>query len=269
MQSNPQSHHFGADYDYSKGSPHLRHRHLYERLVADIAATIEPIRTAGSPVEVLEVGAGDGSVSERLLAMGCRVTATEMSPDSVAQMSSKFRGNENFTAVLDQEGDLDVLGDAEFDLILFASVLHHIPDYLSAIQIASDRHLRPHGSLVSIQDPPWYPRMKPRDRVISEAAFLSWRAAQGHLWRGLKTRLGRAVRGISEDAPGDTVEYHVVRNGVDEKRIETSLTGRFRDVRIEYYWSSQGHIQQRLGERFGLINTFALFADDRLQATGD
>ncbi len=32
VNENPQSEHYGDDYDYLKGSPHLRHRHLYEHL---------------------------------------------------------------------------------------------------------------------------------------------------------------------------------------------------------------------------------------------
>ena len=58
---------------------------------------------------VLEIGAGDGSVSDRLLALGCDVTGTEMSLDSVESMNSRFDGNDRFHAVYDPDGSLKVV----------------------------------------------------------------------------------------------------------------------------------------------------------------
>jgi hypothetical protein len=145
-------------------------------------------------------------------------------------------------------------------VILFASVLHHIPDYMTAVDEAVERHLRPGGSLVSIQDPLWYPRMSPGTKRFADAAYLSWRLTRGNLVRGLKTRLRRRVSGLSEEAPGDAVEYHVVRDGVDDRALATLLEDRFEGVETVSYWSTQGSLQQRVGERLSLLNTFALFA---------
>ncbi len=265
MTSSSQSSHYGADYDYLRGSPHLRHRHLYEHLTGRISEALEPVRESNPVPDVLEIGAGDGSVTERLLAMGCSVTGTEISSASVEGMQRRFGRNDRFRALYDEQSDLAVLGDSRFDLVLFASVLHHIPDYLAAIRNAADGYLRKGGSLVSIQDPLWYPRVKPGDRRLTELSFLSWRLAQGDLLKGIKTRLGRATRGLSEDTPGDTIEYHVVRNGVDEQAVEACLSERFESVEVERYWSSQGPAQQRIGERLGRLNTFAIFATGHLE----
>jgi hypothetical protein len=120
--------------------------------------------------------------------------------------------------------------------------------------------------MVSIQDPLWYPRMSPREHRISEACFISWRVFQGDLMRGMKTRMRRATKGLSEVAPGDAVEYHVVRDGIDEEAMREELDGRFEAVRVIPYWSSQGTMQQRLGERLGLLNTFALVATGHRQS---
>jgi SAM-dependent methyltransferase len=259
VSTDTQSEHYGEGYDYLGESPHLKHRHLYSGLTTRVADAVEA--TARPAPEVLEIGAGDGSVTEFLLARGYRVTATEMSRESVEAMQRRFGTGERFRALHDP-GDLSSLGDSRFDAILFASVLHHIPDYESAVRHAVDSHLRAGGSFVSIQDPPWYPRMNPLTKSFSDVCYLSWRLTQGELLRGLKTRTRRRFSGLSEEAPSDVVEYHVVRNGVDEEALTALLAERFGRVETVRYWSSQGSPQQRLGERLSLTNTFALFATE-------
>jgi len=259
MSGDPQSEHYGQDYDYLNESPHLKHRHLYDGLTSGVARSIEASRSTGSALEVLEIGAGDGSITEALLARGYAVTATDMSSESIESMKRRFRFDERFRAVLDP-GDLSALAGARFDAVLFAAVLHHIPDYISSVEDAAGSHLREGGSLISIQDPLWYPRMEARTKRVSDAAYMSWRLTQGELLRGVKTRLRRRFRGLSEEAAGDAVEYHVVRDGVDETAISSLLRERFAEVETLCYWSTQGRLQQRLGERLALLNTFAIFA---------
>ena len=252
-----QENHYSGEYDYRSGSPHLKFRHLYESLMGRVADEISGMD--GVP-EVLEIGAGDGSVAERLLALGCEVTGTEMSGDQVDEMSGRFETNDRFRAVHDPDGDLKVLGDSRFDLILYSSVLHHIPDYLGHIEAAAAEHLEQDGSLVSIQDPLWYPRVPKKSRKLTEAFYLTWRIGQGDLVRGVKTRSRRLFSGLSEEEPGDAVEYHVVRDGVDEEAIVETLDPTFESVELRKYWSSQGTAQQKLGEKLGYTNTFAIFA---------
>ena len=259
MNIDHQSEHYGQDYDYLNESPHLKHRRLYDELGNRISSAIEQSRRPGSPPEVLEIGAGDGSVTELLLARGYAVTATEMSAESIAELNRRFASNDRFKAVHDP-GDLSALGGASFDSVLFASVLHHIPDYIAAVKNAAGNHLRAGGSLVSIQDPLWYPRMKPRTKRLSDASYLSWRLTQGELLRGVRTRMRRRFKGHSEQAPGDAVEYHVVRDGIDEAALSGLLEPSFDRVELYPYWSTQGTAQQRLGERLSALNTFAMFA---------
>jgi len=260
MTAAHQEGHYRHDYDYRSESPHLKHRHLYELLMDRAGRAVFAAVREGDRPRVLEVGAGDGAVTERLLALGCEVTGTEMSRHSVETMRNRFGSNPRFESVHDPDGDLRSLGDRHFDAVLFASVLHHIPDYLEAIQLAVNGHLRPGGSLVSIQDPLWYPGMPRRALWLTSASYMSWRLTRGNLLRGIGTRLRRWRSGLSEDAPGDAVEYHVVREGVNQDLIREWLKLRFESVGMLAYWSSQGGPQQRLGELLGLVNTFALFA---------
>ena len=254
-----QEDHYSRDYDYLAGSPHLKHRHLYEALMGRIADELSRGDGSGNR-SVVEVGAGDGSVTERLLALGYQVTGTEMSRDSVDQMTRRFGANDRFTAVHDPAGDLSSLGDRKFDAIIYSSVLHHIPDYLGHISAALEDRLLAGGSLISIQDPLWYSRVPKASLQLTRASYLSWRVSQGGIMRGIKTRSRRLVSGISEEAPGDAVEYHVVRDGVDEDAIVGLAEPVFDSVELRKYWSSQGSAQQRLGEKLGHTNTFAIFA---------
>ncbi len=254
----------GSFYDehqeYLDGSPHLKHHRLNASLIALIFDAVDRSTEAGLPPQVLEIGGGDGSLTAPLLAGGLEVTSTEMSAVSVATMEGRFRRNDRFRAILDPDGSLGVLGDARFSSVLFGSVLHHIPDYLGAIADVVATHLRPGGSLVTVQDPLWYPRLSNAVRRSTTAAYLSWRIFQGDLARGARTRLRRATSGLSEDEVGDAVEYHVVRDGVDEEAVAELLGRTFERVETRRYWSTQGGVQQRLGEAAGIANTFAVAA---------
>ena len=267
MSENPQAQHYAGGYDYWTDSPHLKHRHLYERLTGIVSDQVVAAESHGAGRTVLEVGAGDGNVTERLLAQGFVVTSTEMSPDSIETLARRFGRNAAFRAVYDEGGDLRPLGDERFGVIVFSSVLHHIPDYLAAISGAIERHLLPGGGLVSLQDPLWYPRLSPGVRATTDISYLSWRIFQGEFLAGVKTRLRRAQNGVSEDNVRDVVEYHVVRDGVDEQAISSLLGPWFETVDILRYWSTQGTIQQKFGDLAGIQNTFAVVASNCRRST--
>src|ERR1022692_3194454 len=147
---------YSVDADYRAGSPHLAHHALYDRLVGILRQTLHNLSADGLPMNVLEIGAGHGGYTEPTLAAGCRVTAVEMSRPSLARLCEKFGANPNFTGAFDADGSLADTGN-RFSLVLYVSVLHHIPDYLGALALASQR-LAPGGALLSLQDPIWYPR---------------------------------------------------------------------------------------------------------------
>jgi hypothetical protein len=247
-------------HDYRSGSPHLEHRHLYEHLVGRVRALVHELVVPSYQVSVLDVGAGHGSFSGPLLGMGCRVTATEMSRPSIDHLLTTYANDSNFSAVLDIDGDLEVLGDRRFSLLLYASVLHHIPDYVGSLRGSVSGHLRSGGALMTFQDPLWYERLSLFPRTVSRVAYFFWRLTQGNLRRGLATRW-RRLRGLyREDEPADMVEYHVTRQGVDEQALATELSRYFNDVETFRYWSTQSKLWQWVGERLGLVNTFGLCA---------
>lgn len=249
-------------HDYRAGSPHLTHWHLYQRLLGELRRVLKSLQRDKLPWSILDVGAGHGSFTEPLLAYGCAVTATEMSRPSLDVLRDQYGMNELFSPLLDEDGMFTNIGDKTFSLVLFASVLHHIPSYEAALGAAAARVV-PGGALLTFQDPLWYPTLRKADRLLSRFAYLWWRLRQGNYVRGLKTRW-RRVRGLyDEQNPSDTVEYHVVRQGVNQDDVQRTLSLLFRNVRLVRYWSTQSPFWQRAGERLRLENTFGVVATDR------
>lgn len=250
-------------YDYRAGSPHLRHWQLYDAMVSMALGAVRNAVAAGLPADVLEVGAGHGGYTEPLLAAGSRVTSTEMSQPSLAELNQRFGGNSRFSAVFDVDGSLGVLGDRRFSVIVCCSVLHHIPDYLTFIEDAVLNRLASGGIFLSMQDPLWYPRVSKLTHRLDRASYGLWRVVQGNYRQGVAT-LARRLRGTyDEENPADMVEYHVVRQGVDEQAIAERLSPLFQRVELSTYWSTQAPFLQWLGNRVGMRNTFAVVAEGR------
>ncbi len=249
-----------ADFDYRAGSPHLKHWALHERLVSTTKVALADVIRRNLPRTVLEIGAGHGGFTEPILASGFLMTATEMSRSSLAELETRFGLNPGFRGVFDPDGSLNPLGTERFAVVFYASVLHHIPDYMSAIRSAIAEHLLQGGALVSIQDPLWYPALRWKDSFASNASYFAWRLGQGNYVRGAKTRVRRALGVLSEDEPADMTEYHVVRNGVNQTEILDFLQGVFESVQIIPYWSTQSALFQRAGELLGFRSTFAIVA---------
>jgi ubiquinone/menaquinone biosynthesis C-methylase UbiE len=88
----------------------------------------------------LDIGAGTGNLTGRLLQMGYNVTAVDISAEMCAILKSKY-------STFLKEGKLTVVNSpiekltfetGKFDLITFYSVLHHLPDYLDAVTSVSE-----------------------------------------------------------------------------------------------------------------------------------
>lgn len=252
---------FGLGHDYVVGSPHLKHRHLQDRLLSLLWNSLEDIRRRDLPLTVLEVGAGHGGFTEPLLAYGCTVTATETSRHALETLTRRFERNSQFRAVFADKGNLEAVAGERFSLVLFSSVLHHIPDYVSFVRVACSANLSPGGALVSFQDPLWYPGMKRATYYFSTASYFAWRITRGEYVRGAKTRVRRALKRYEPDNPADMVEYHVVRRGVNERDVLALLERNFEVVCLTRYWSCVSRLFQRIGDALRQCNTFAIRAE--------
>jgi SAM-dependent methyltransferase len=108
---------------------------LRERLLLDL------FLSAGPGPEVLNGGAGQGTLSRRLAELGFEVTSTDVSPEAVELLRERAPG-----VVL--EADLASLPfeDERFDAAVLGEVLEHIEDDRGALAEVA-RVLRPHGVL--------------------------------------------------------------------------------------------------------------------------
>jgi 2-polyprenyl-3-methyl-5-hydroxy-6-metoxy-1,4-benzoquinol methylase len=83
----------------------------------------------------LDVGAGTGNLTGKLLEMGYRVTATDISPEMCAILKKKYAQYiPEKLLVLNSPIEALTFRMGEFDLICSYSVLHHLPDYVSALR---------------------------------------------------------------------------------------------------------------------------------------
>ncbi|MGI8557919.1 MAG: class I SAM-dependent methyltransferase [Solirubrobacteraceae bacterium] len=239
-------------------SPHLRHPSINRLLLGQLRNAVNDVRARGLEAALLDVGAGTGPFTPAALNAGCTVTATDVAPSAVAGFNARYEAQPRATAVLDLQGDLSILGDRRFSVILFASVLHHIADYEQAIE-DSLQHLVPGGALLTFQDPLWYPRLPRAVRLLRSGSYVAWRVTQRRdTVSGIGNRLRRATGRLDEFRASDMVEYHVVRNGVDDHALERRFADRFERFAVIRYWSTPSVIGQRLGERLGAKTEFAL-----------
>jgi SAM-dependent methyltransferase len=243
--------------DYRR-TPYLGQWPLRRRLVSLLESTLRTLPAPDRPLRVLEIGAGHGGYTGELLAAGCEVTAVEMSPPAETDVRLRYAGNPRLRVVADAEGSLEAAGEG-YSLALCMSVLHHIPDYLALLDRVV-RTLAPGGTLLTVADPLWYPRLPALTRRADRYAYLAWRIGQGDVSSGLAAA-SRRMRGEAlEPRAGEIVYYHVVRQGVDEQAVVAALTNRFGKVDLFTYWSNHLGLARPAAERAGLRNTFGVRA---------
>lgn len=125
---------------------------------ANLAGTLEALESARNYADwilellephlgtnVLEVGAGHGTLTERLARGGRHVTVSEISPRCVATLSDRFGGRPDVAVF---NGDLGFAASkGPFDSVAMVNVLEHIEDDLGAL-VALREALRPGGRLL-------------------------------------------------------------------------------------------------------------------------
>jgi SAM-dependent methyltransferase len=257
-----------AGFDYVRGSPHLKHENLRARIASCLTGEVERLQANLGRCRALEIGAGHGLFTSVLRGAGASVTVTEMSRASVVRLQDVYAADSKVTIVHDVDGSWPFMTDRRFDLVVTISVLHHIPDYMATVRRCIEL-TAPGGSLVTWQDPMWYPRMPTLHRWAGQGAYLLWRLGQGNYAKGARTRL-RRLRGIlDEREEADMVEYHVVRQGVDENALLDLVRPAFVETVLTTYWSTQAAFLHELGAAMGLSGTFGILARGRLGSADD
>ncbi len=250
------------DHDYALGSPHLTHLSLNKRVVDSVRREVLALLKANGRARVLEIGAGHGAFTDHTLAAGATVTVTEMSRASATLLARRYAYNPSARVVFDPSGESNDLAGERFDLILCVAVLHHIPDYLGAIDGWVSR-IDSGGSFVSFQDPLWYPRQSRASVIAHRGSHYLWRLGQGDRVEGLKSVARRTRGALDITNPRDMVEYHVLRRGCDEEAIATCLRQSFSSVEVIPYWSTTSRPLQWAGTKLGFTSDFGVVARRR------
>ncbi len=252
-----------ATNEYIEGAPHIKHysiKKLYEKLV--IQAFGNAKRHTEKPT-VLDLGAGEGSVSLSFIKLGASVVAVDISNSQLDALKTKCK---NFDQLLETRCE-DIKDTIEknkqsYDIIVANSFLHHVPDYLGLIKKAT-KVLNSNGQIISFQDPMRYDQVSRITMVFSKLAYFCWRIFRGDVIGGIRRRVRRSRGIFLENSEKDNAEYHVIRNGVDHGAICKLLEQLEFDCRIITYFSTQSRFFQYLGGLFQMKNTFGIVAQKR------
>ena len=248
---------------YIDGAPHIKHdslRKLYGKLVIrafDSAALHTKIP------KVLDLGAGEGSVTLPFLDLGAKVVAVDISSSQLDSLKTKCSHFGDMLEVRCEDiNDTLKRNEGKYDIVVFNSFLHHVPDYLEMIRKAT-MMLSHHGQFFSFQDPLRYDSVGKSTMNVSKLAYFSWRIFQGDVIGGLKRRIRRSQGIYIEDSVHDNAEYHVTRNGVDQDSIQFLLERQGFDCNIVHYFSTQSSLFQPIGTILNMKNSFAVLAQKR------
>jgi trans-aconitate methyltransferase len=110
------------------------------RFVADLGAPVVELLAPRPGERILDLGCGDGALTERLAAFGCKVIGVDAGPEMVA--ATRRRGLEAYVA----DGQ-DLRFVAEFDAVFSNAALHWMRD-ADAMLRGVRRALRPGGRFV-------------------------------------------------------------------------------------------------------------------------
>ena len=168
--------------DAQVGGLHDRFRDDYERFFTDydrfryqnehhLAACIDALDVADK--QVLEIGLGEGSESERLIRQGGRWSGVDLTAESVARVRTRLALRGLDYEELRQGSVLDLpFAEDSFDLVFSHGVLHHVPDIKGAQQ-EIHRVLRPGGELVIMVYARWSLNYLVSIGLIRRAALLA------------------------------------------------------------------------------------------------
>jgi SAM-dependent methyltransferase len=245
---------------FPEDAPHLKYaalRNLYVRLADQVCA----YASAQNPAfRVLDLGAGTGVTTLPYLERGATVTAVDISARQLSVLQENCQAYGGHLTVYCQEIEEFIhSAPGPYEVVLATSFMHHIPDYLGLLKECLPLFAA-HGQFFAFQDPLCYDRLGRTTLVFSSVAYLTWRITRGDLAGGFARRW-RRTRGIYPEGPSpDNAEYHVNRNGVDQRAIADLFRQEGFQVETVRYFSTHNALLQPLGTALHLDNTFGLIA---------
>ena len=246
--------------NFIDGSPHLKHKEIKNLLKITIDGICNYNKKFSSQLKVLDLGSGNGEITKFFLENDAFITAVDISEvqlNILKQNCSKY-SNRIRLLVGDLNQDLNII-DEYYDIILFSSILHHIPNYLDLINRVIPK-LKTNGQIFSFQDPLYYKSLNKFTKLFGKLSYYLWRITKKDLIGGFKRYIRRNKKNYNRNCKEDNIEYHVTRDGVNHLEISNLLTSKNFEVQILKYFSTQNSFFQKLGTFLKLKNTFAIVA---------
>lgn len=226
--------------------------------------SIESINIPADQIEVLDIGSGDTGVpTNYLLKLGLKVTETDISEASLLKLLNKFSHYGDRLQI--QPGNIfEVLNkyksdNKQFDIVIARSFLHHIPD-TETLLASIEPIISKNGCFISFADPLRYDTIPIFTLAYTKLGYFIWRVRQRNLLRGCKSLMRRFLKKYDINKEEDMVEYHVVRNGVDQELIRNFWSKHSYNYKLIPYFWSPSPIFTLIGKFAKLKNGFAFYA---------
>jgi ubiquinone/menaquinone biosynthesis C-methylase UbiE len=118
---------------YERQHPEIFNPVEQSRLHTELEQALGEVRSGGALPRALDLGCGTGNITRHLLELGARVLAADVSPEFLTTIRHRYAETGRVETVELNGQDLSGIPDTSIDLVCAYSVLHHIPDYLGAI----------------------------------------------------------------------------------------------------------------------------------------
>jgi len=118
-----------------------------------VVATLQSLGARPPFASVLDFGCGVGRLSRALATHSARVTGVDIAPSMIERAKQLNPDESRFRWVLNQDPDLRVFGDGEFDLIYTNIVLQHMPTRFAKAYVAEFFRIAKPGGWVVFQVP--------------------------------------------------------------------------------------------------------------------
>lgn len=180
----------------------------FARIVLDEVADV-------ADPKILELGAGHGALSARLLEQHptARVTVTDIEPDSVATITAGELGHHPRAEVRGMDATAIDAADGEYALAVFALSFHHLPPALAAAVLAEGTRVADKLLVIDLPRPPSPLHLVRLATMLPLAPFVPF--VHDGVISSLRCYSPSAMRALAAHAGVDVV----VRNGLMSPQI--------------------------------------------------
>ena len=208
---------------YDMRHPYMRDKKFQESFKADLALMASLLGLVKS-VRVLDCGAGTGNLTLKFLDFGWRVTALDISGGMLEALRAKVTdGDDRLETVKVDAEDYLRSQEGTFDVVAFGATLHHLPDYITALELAC-KALKPGGILYITGEPALVDQVSPLEHRLLrlDEYFNVFYKVVSRPQHGL-TVLGKLLSLSRPEEVDETLAEFHVEAGIDQGRCQAVL----------------------------------------------